>query len=469
MPSDAMQMLRSKLDSTVLTERPTPVTFAEATHIEDKRTGTLIPFKLWPCQKAALELMEQEERLFLLKARQLGFTWLDLVFWLYCTMYWGNRLVLVCRQNFAEAQDAIHRVSVLHGGLPGDLGPRRIVRQSQTAIWFDNDSRIEALPATQRIARGRAAFGALADEFCFWDWQDTQLVSLNEACQRLHIVTTGNGPGDHASRIWKMGEQGRGRWRTVFFDWRAQPDRLMEPDWYRLNVLEAPEPRLARREYPETAQEAFASPEGAYFERFNDAVNTADVSIVSGWQTFRAVDFGYHSPACLWIQVSPAGQPFVVAEWVPHDLTTDEFAAGILAIEKGWSLGLPPHVTYCDPAGRSVNVQTAESEVEVFLRHGLAPLSRPSSIRDGCVRIISALADPALPLVISDECRWTQEAVGGVKPDKRHVDIYDESSEYTHVLDALRYFFVNWRALSTPYEAPESDHPVMAGMSGRTW
>jgi len=45
--------------------------FIEACQIEDKQSGTLVPFKLWPAQVELLPRL-QEKRLFALKARQLG-------------------------------------------------------------------------------------------------------------------------------------------------------------------------------------------------------------------------------------------------------------------------------------------------------------------------------------------------------------------------------------------------------------
>ena len=47
-------------------------------HIEDKdRPDALIqPFDLWPMQKEAIESIEQNRKNVILKARQLGFSWL---------------------------------------------------------------------------------------------------------------------------------------------------------------------------------------------------------------------------------------------------------------------------------------------------------------------------------------------------------------------------------------------------------
>ena len=77
--------------------------FVESLQIEDKVTGTLIPFRLWPAQVKALRVMASSDRLFGLKARQLGMTWLDLAYWLWHTQYAGNRLILVARQSLDEA------------------------------------------------------------------------------------------------------------------------------------------------------------------------------------------------------------------------------------------------------------------------------------------------------------------------------------------------------------------------------
>jgi hypothetical protein len=82
-------------------------------------------------------------------------------------------------------------------------------------------------------------------------------------------------------------------------------------------------------------------------------------------------------------------------------------------------------------------------EFRIFQQHGLQPIATKSSVRDGCVRIMDCVGDPDLPLLVSRGCPWLCEALGSVSPDKRHPDVYDEGSTYTHALDALRYFFVN--------------------------
>ena len=62
-----------------------------------------MPFMLWPAQREIVPLLS-EPRLFILKARQLGLSWLDLAHWLYETTFWGNRLILIARQTLDDCR-----------------------------------------------------------------------------------------------------------------------------------------------------------------------------------------------------------------------------------------------------------------------------------------------------------------------------------------------------------------------------
>jgi hypothetical protein len=417
------------------------VAFIESLSIEDKVSGGLIPFRLWSCQRDFVAVLRDSERLFGLKARQLGITWLVLAHMLFQALTGGNRLFLIASQSGSDAIDALHRLRIMYNSLPSP--PVALVTDNTEQMAFANGSRFESMKATKRAGRSKAAYATFADEFAFWDWPDEQLAALDSASQRLYAVTTGNGPGDLASTIWEQAERGEGRWKTLFLPWSAHPDR--DEDWYRLNVTEAPEPRLAMREHAATPEQAFAAPGGAFFERFTRERNVAKVAPQSSWKTWRGIDFGFRHPACVWLQEAPSGQLFVVGEYAPERKITEEFRDGIMA--KDAELGVHPSASYCDPAGKAANVQTGEGEFEVLRRAGLNPRGETSSIRDGCMRIMNALADPDLPLVVSEDCPDLIRCLTQVKPDKAKPELYDqrEDSPYQHLLDALRYFFVNHR------------------------
>jgi hypothetical protein len=454
---------------------PTELSFIESLSIEDKLSGGLIPFTLWDCQKDFVGRMNAHERLFALKCRQIGITWLVLAHLLYLSQFWGNRLFLIASQSGSDAIDALHRLRILYNSLPEK--PSALTKDNTEEIAFANGSRFESMKATKRAGRSKAAFASFADEFAFWDWPEEQLNALDSASQSLFAVSTGNGPGDLAHTIWGQAQQGIGRWESVFYPWSAHPGR--DEEWYRQNVTEAPEPRLARREHAATPADAFAAPGGAFFERWS-ADNITKQRAEHNWKTVRAVDFGRRHPACLWIQKTPTGQPIVVAEFTPAQrvvsaaMTTAEFAQNIRRIDAELGLFEAPGTTYCDPAGKAASAQTGESEFDIFARAGLAPVGEPSGIRDGCVRLFNHISDPDLPLLVSDACPWLIECISTVRPDKAKPDLYDqsESSPYQHALDALRYWAVNDVAFDYDEWADEDEEPtigVASGMWGRKW
>ena len=423
---------------------PDEISFIRSLQIEDKVSGGLIDFDLWDFQEELVADLRANDWTFVLKARQLGITWVIEAHLLYLATFWGNRLFLIFSQTGEDASAALARIRTMIASMPAKWRPK-LIKDNTREIDLANGSRFHSMMATKRAGRSHAPYAVLADEIDFWSYPNEQMATIEATAPRIYAVTTGNGPDGRAPVMWRKALAGEGRYLATFLPWDVHPDR--NATWYQVNVEEAPEPRLAHREFAATPEEAFASPEGVFFERWDAKVNSPGaIAAVHNWQTWRCADFGFHWPAALWVQISPKGQFFVVAELArrePFNWTTEEFADEIIKIDNSLGLFEPPRGTFCDPAGRGVEAQTGESEIDVFKLKGLAPISEPSSIRDGCVRIMDAIADPDLPLLVSRSCTWTAEALGRISPDKHRPDVYDEKSSYTHVLDALRYFMVN--------------------------
>ena len=423
---------------------PDEISFIRSLQIEDKVLGGLIDFDLWDFQEELVADLCANHWMFVLKARQLGITWVIEAHLLYLATFWGNRLFLIFSQTGEDASAALARIRTMINSMPAKWRPQ-LIKDNTREIGLANGSRFHSMMATKRAGRSHAPYAVLCDEIDHWTYPSEQMATIEATAPRIYAVTTGNGPDGRAPVMWRKADVGEGRYMASFLPWYVHPGR--NDEWYRLNVLEAPEPRLAHREFAATPEEAFASPEGVFFERWDPKVNSPRaIAAVHNHETWRAVDFGFHHPAALWVQIAPSGQFQIVAELAqrePFNWTTEEFADEILKRDAELGLFEPPRGTYCDPAGANVQSQTGEAEFEVFKLKGLAPLAVRSGIRDGCVRIMDAIADPDLPLLVSKSCVWTVEALGAVSPDSRRPDVYQEKSSYTHVLDALRYFMVN--------------------------
>ncbi len=437
--------------------KPPPLLeFVRRCLIVAKETGTLIPFELWPAQQEALEVIEKAEKLIIPKGRQVGITWLELAFMLWAGTFWGNRTFPIARQSDPYAREAIVRLLTLAGyeasSEPGRLrllpeSPlpeawrAKIVRKTKRDLLFANGSSYRAMTATQPLARGMASYHGLADEYAFWPWPTEQLAAMESGCGRIHIVSTGNGDDDAFAALYANAAAGRGAYKTLFIPSDADPRR--DEEWYRLNVEEAADPDGARREHARSVQDAFRSPEGAFFKRFSFERHVKEIAIVANWHTWRAVDFGFNYSACLWAQSSPSGQLFIIDELLPTDTATPEFVEQIKAREATFGLVEEPRYSCCDPAGKGINTQTAQTEFELFARQGLRPVGKSSAIRDGCVRIMDLLADKERPLVVAARCKGLVRALSQVKPHRINHKIYQDHEIFSHPLDALRYLLIN--------------------------
>jgi hypothetical protein len=186
------------------------------------------------------------------------------------------------------------------------------------------------------------------------------------------------------------------------------------------------------------------------FDEFDPAVHVSDIDYDPNLPLFRSIDFGFVSPfVCLWIQVDNDGVIRVIDEYVRSRATVDVHAD---EIKKRTVCGEEKvSGTFCDPAGAGVNDVTGTSCVRELRSMGIVTRFRKSGIVEGIELIRRAIRDGsgASRFMISPRCGRLIEAMqcyhypdsGGVV--SRELPIKD--GVYDHPIDALRYFFVNYK------------------------
>jgi hypothetical protein len=447
------------------TRIPKPLDVIQAMHIVDKDSGCSVPFTLWPAQRRLLKSMLANERLVVVKARQLGCSYLALGLLLVYAITEPEQLFLVARQSLEESAEAIVRLKSMLASLPDELRLESTI-ENVFSLGLSNGSRVRAMSSTKSIGRGLSARYVIADELAWWQDSEAMLAALEPGAHRLHVISTGAGSGDFFEKLYLKGVSGEGRWRSEFLSWKDHPHRGRA--WYSANVTHAPSPSLARREHAGQPSDAFLSPQGTYFERFDPARNVADIGIVCEWPTYRGVDFGLTASAVVWVQQAPSGQLFVVHELLPHNVTTSELANLVRATDA--LLGVRPALSYCDIAGAARNTQTAATDFSIFAAAGLHPVGKPQSVRDGAMALLDAIASPTIPLVVSRKCEHLIAAFSTIKPDRNQPDRPDEASPHAHVIDATRYLVVGRPSQQSVWNSPISGgRPITAGLWGRQW
>ena len=82
-------------------------------HIEDKDNleSTIQPFEMWQAQKEALASIRDNKFTVILKARQLGITWLVLHYAVWMMLCFPGRTVIALSQKEDDAKELIRRIA----------------------------------------------------------------------------------------------------------------------------------------------------------------------------------------------------------------------------------------------------------------------------------------------------------------------------------------------------------------------
>jgi hypothetical protein len=222
-----------------------------------------LPFGLWPAQREVLIDLEQQRLTVILKARQLGLSWLVVGWALWLMLFQPAATVLFFSKR---DQEAVH---LLAFRLRGMLD--RLPEWLRPVLVADNDHNIElgngsvglAFPTTG--GRSYTASLVVVDEADFADNLDVLLAAVKptiDAGGRLILLSTADKskPQSAFKRIYGAGKRGENGYRAIFLPWLARPGRSAE--WYeeqRRDVLA----RTAAtddlfQEYPATDFEALA-------------------------------------------------------------------------------------------------------------------------------------------------------------------------------------------------------------------
>lgn len=167
---------------------------------------------------------------------------------------------------------------------------------------------------------------------------------------------------------------------------------------------------------------------------------------------YRAIDFGYVNPfVCLWIEVDDADRVYVLGEYVRRQKTTQENAREVVRRTPGGERSVCG--TFCDPAGSQRTNTTGTSAADEMRSEGIDLRWRASRIIDGLEMIRKHLknAEGEIGLYIDPSCKKLIEAMECYHYPKNSSEneLPDKDGIYDHYIDALRYFFVNYKNAKT--------------------
>jgi hypothetical protein len=202
--------------------------------IYDATAGDWLPFRLWPAQIEALDAIHAHRLVCILKARQLGLTWLALGFGLWLILFWPAATVLLYSRRDDEAVDLLtNRLRGMYDRLPDWLKVGSFAVDNDHEWELSNGSRVLAFPTT--AGDSYTATLAVVDE--------ADLVAdLDRLMRAVKPTTDGGGrmlllsrvdksrPQSMFKRIYTAAKQRLTDWAAVFLPWHSRPDR--DAAWY---------------------------------------------------------------------------------------------------------------------------------------------------------------------------------------------------------------------------------------------
>ncbi len=229
--------------------------------IEDpnRRGEKWFGFDLWPMQRDALRDIEDANKAIILKARQLGMSWLVLAFALWLMVMEPGATILIFSRTDTEATELLRRLKGMYERLPDWLRPSA-EKSNDHALVLANGSSVQAFRTTKNSGRTFTASLVIIDEADFIQWLK-QLMNAAEptadAGGRVILISTSDKekPLSKFKSIWKKAVAKLNGYRPIFLPWSARPTRTK--DWYKQKVQSEEQDDLWQ-EYPATAEEALA-------------------------------------------------------------------------------------------------------------------------------------------------------------------------------------------------------------------
>lgn len=261
-----------------LLAKSSPETFLEqwALITDPQQLGTF-PFLLWDFQKELLGKFQEHKLLIVLKARQLGVSWLIAGYALWLAMFHENANVLMLSKGEKEAAQLLSKARFIYDHLPTHLQAKKLKWNDGQALFagkrlsekrWSEGSRITALPATREAARSETATVVIADEWAFHPYAEENFIAFQPTIDRggkLIAVSTANGIGTFFHGVWSKAELQENDFLPIFLPWHLHPER--DEDWYvrtRRNYPEGTQKWF--QEYPADTTEAFVSAGGCVFD-----------------------------------------------------------------------------------------------------------------------------------------------------------------------------------------------------------
>ena len=456
--------------------------FDKYAHIEDRDSDEIVvPFKLWKEQREALRSIHEHRLNIILKARQLGVTWLVLNYAAWSSATIPGSAVVALSKTEEDGKELIRRICVIFDAMP-ELVRReewygaRLESAAMTAtLTFPNglQSVIKAFPAAPGAGRSFTANMVILDE---WAHQQYAREIWGAAYPTINRPTGGKVIGLSTIKRGSLFEElwtteGNG-FNKIFIPWYADPRR--DEKWYE-QTKNAIGEDLLMAEYPATPEEALTVPGGAFFPEVKDSIHVTEWMPDEPIQRYISIDYGLDALAAIWHAVDAQGRDTVYREVYKSGLIVHDAGMAIIRANNGEpidSIYAPPDLWN---RNRDTGRSTAEIFNELFMEVGMPPMEKTSNDRvqgwldlKEWLRPVSETNEQTGDKKLTARMRFLKGAAPNTvrclkaiqKDEKKPNDAANDPHELTHLPDSLRAFAAGRPLPAELPKAYDEDDPM---------
>lgn len=439
-------------------------------HIEDRDSPEIkVPFILWQEQKQTLEDFENHKWNIVLKARQLGISWLVLHYAVHMGLCYPGRSIIGLSKSETEAKELVRRTVFILQNM------RALVREKTDRVgwdgaWFESnalsvtihfpkdpktgvnrsDSVFQCFASGENAARSFTADLIIFDEWAFQQFDRSiwkaalPVVNRPNSGQVLGVSTIARG-----SLFEELFTTENNGFHKIFIPWYADPRRNQE--WYD-NTLALSDLATMYAEYPATIEQALEVPGGRFFPEVSNESILSDTKLTQNTVCYVSMDYGLDMLAAYWIIRDAFGNSQIIHEEHESNLIISAAADRILRvtdeliereeIEKVELFLAPP-----DLWNRSQ--ETGKSRAILFFEAGLNLTKVNNDMKAGCSAIkenTSHGEGQKSKLTILNNCAPNLlNSFKKIQRDEKKADVYaKDPHDLTHSIDSIRYYCIYW-------------------------
>jgi hypothetical protein len=282
--------------------------------IEDKEAKTAMKLNLWPSQTEIIPTIVLSQLIVMLKARQLGLTWLIAAYVLWRSIIHQLHLSVIISVTESLSIEFLDRVYFIHERLPIWISPP-VKTHTQQVCEFAHvgglTSTIKSLPTTEMGAQSKTPNILVLDETC----KNRMVQSIFNASYpgveqaKGQVIVISNSIKEGAGWAWTrdlyIGAMRKlNDFKRIFLSWTAHPGRQ---ETFKADMLRAGmKQRDIDEHYPETEEDAISDRNiiGVYYsQQMATARKDKRVTVVPwspGYEVYTFWDLGVDDSTAIW-------------------------------------------------------------------------------------------------------------------------------------------------------------------------